>query len=216
MTEQPIGPRCGNNPNVQLTPGDRQVVADFRAFLDERTALRDRIANRLAAEFTPDGDVTQGMRVPDDDPDLPGSRRVRPTEAADAVLAVLPPPADRAAVLREAAAAIEAAQAREEATAWAQSDEPDPEIEVEGGAVRAMAALLRRLAAEAQQQPATEAEPESCAHCGRTIRRITGTLNAWWVHAPGGQAMCHPWQPASSTRATPKPAAGARQDGAQS
>lgn len=67
---------------------------------------------------------------------------------ADAVLAVLPPPADRPAVLREAATAIEAEQAREEATAWAQTDEPDPEIDIEGAVVRARAALLRRMANE--------------------------------------------------------------------
>ncbi|WP_330349613.1 hypothetical protein [Streptomyces sp. NBC_00582] len=62
-----------------------------------------------------------------------------------------PVPADRAAVLEEAAAAIEAEQAREEATEWAQQDEPDPETEVQGTAVRASAALLRRMAAGARE-----------------------------------------------------------------
>jgi hypothetical protein len=33
MTEQPVGPRCGNNPNVRLTPGDRKAVDDFEARL---------------------------------------------------------------------------------------------------------------------------------------------------------------------------------------
>jgi hypothetical protein len=33
MTEQPVGPRCGNNPNVQLTPGDQKAVDDFKARL---------------------------------------------------------------------------------------------------------------------------------------------------------------------------------------
>lgn len=75
---------------------------------------------------------------------------------------------------------------------------------------RQTADWLRRLAVEhgtgAQQQDVAEAEPESCAHCGKTIRRITGTLAEWWVHVAGGQAFCYPWQPAKSPRATPKPA----------
>ncbi|MER5715759.1 hypothetical protein [Streptomyces sp. NPDC002132] len=71
----------------------------------DRAALRDRIAQVLAARFTADGDVSRGMRVidPDDEDDPEPARRVRPLEAADAVLTALPAPADRAAVLREAA-----------------------------------------------------------------------------------------------------------------
>ncbi|GGV68976.1 hypothetical protein GCM10010294_25270 [Streptomyces griseoloalbus] len=72
-------------------------------------------------------------------------------------------------------------------------------------------AELRRLAEETQ--PA-ETQPEHCAHCGKTILRVTGTLAVWWVHAPGGNTICHPEQAASSPRATPT-AVGARQDGAQ-
>jgi len=33
-----VGPRCGNNPNVRLTPGDRQAVEDFKAYLARRAA----------------------------------------------------------------------------------------------------------------------------------------------------------------------------------
>jgi hypothetical protein len=33
-----VGPRCGNNPNVRLTPGDRQAVEEFRAYLARRAA----------------------------------------------------------------------------------------------------------------------------------------------------------------------------------
>jgi hypothetical protein len=62
-----------------------------------------------------------------------------------------------------------------------------------------------------RQEPATEPEPESCAHCGKTIRRISGTLAEWWVHEPGGHTVCFPQQAASSPRATPKPAAGPQQ-----
>lgn len=31
-----VGPRCGNNPNVRLTPGDAQAVAEFREYLTAR------------------------------------------------------------------------------------------------------------------------------------------------------------------------------------
>lgn len=30
------GPRCGNNPNTQLSPSDQQAVADFKAYLKRR------------------------------------------------------------------------------------------------------------------------------------------------------------------------------------
>lgn len=49
-------------------------------------------------------------------------------------------------------------------------------------------------------------QPETCARCGKTILRITGTLAAWWVHDPGGHTMCDPQQAASSPRATPQTA----------
>jgi hypothetical protein len=44
-----------------------------------------------------------------------------------------------------------------------------------------------------------------CAHCGKAVRLITGTLAAWWVHDPGGNTVCHPQHAASSTRAEPGP-----------
>lgn len=67
----------------------------------DRATLRDRIAEALAVKFTRDGGVTEGMRVLDDS-DLPVPRRPRPVEVADAVLAVLPAPTDRATLLRAA------------------------------------------------------------------------------------------------------------------
>lgn len=33
-----VGPRCGNNPNVRLTSGDRQAVEEFKAYLAQRKA----------------------------------------------------------------------------------------------------------------------------------------------------------------------------------
>lgn len=31
-----VGPRCGNNPNVRLSPGDQKVVDEFVAYLRQR------------------------------------------------------------------------------------------------------------------------------------------------------------------------------------
>jgi hypothetical protein len=78
MTEQPIGPRCGNNPNTRLTDGDRKAVAEFRTFLEERAALRDRIAAAIWA------------RTPEAEPSPAGLVMGNPHGIADAVLAVLP------------------------------------------------------------------------------------------------------------------------------
>jgi hypothetical protein len=36
--EQTVGPRCGNNPNFRLSPGDQQAVDEFRAYLKRRRA----------------------------------------------------------------------------------------------------------------------------------------------------------------------------------
>lgn len=72
---------------------------------------------------------------------------------------------------------------------------------------------LRRTAGETPA--ATEAQPESCAYCGKSIQRVSGTLTVWWVHDPGGHTACFPQQASSSPRATPEPAAEARQDGAR-
>ena len=178
MTEQPVGPRCGNNPNVRLTPGDRKAVDDFKA----RLALQASAKPYIDSAAWIDGDplmeviaVTLWERCARDDEDMPQlvcddprtiaafaaavarahaaasavvAVAVPPTgqtalrdriaaallahikwatvsetqpydgltsllaanefDLADAVLAVLPPPADRAAVLREEAALIRA------------------------------------------------------------------------------------------------------------
>ena len=35
-----VGPRCGKNPNVKLTPGDQQAVDEFKAYLRQRKEAR--------------------------------------------------------------------------------------------------------------------------------------------------------------------------------
>ncbi|MEU0332199.1 hypothetical protein [Streptomyces sp. NPDC006193] len=54
MTDRPTRPRCGNDPRAQLTDGDRQAVAGFRAYLAARAALRARITATLARQADAD------------------------------------------------------------------------------------------------------------------------------------------------------------------
>ncbi|MEW2451239.1 hypothetical protein AB0896_27400 [Streptomyces parvulus] len=67
------GPACGNNPNYRMSEGDRLVVEDFKAYLADRTILRDRIAEAIRQS---------------DFREWPLRRSVT---AADAVLALLAP-----------------------------------------------------------------------------------------------------------------------------
>lgn len=148
----------------------------------DRAVLRDRIAEAL-----------EGVRVWRTVDGCDGWEYAGTEALADALAAVLPEPTDRAAVLLEAA------------------DELEADYRPESGYDRGRAWCveeLRRLADEAQQP---ETPSESCVHCGKSIRLITGTLAEWWVHDPGGIAACHPAAAASSTRATPKAAAEAQQ-----
>ncbi|MCM8548940.1 hypothetical protein [Streptomyces sp. STCH 565 A] len=112
-------------------------------------------------------------------PWLPGADEADVAHAATAVLNF---------VLREAAASIDATFT-------------GPGVD---RSVRHAATLLRRIADETT---ATETQPERCEHCGQPITRVTGTLAAWWVHAPGGNTVCDWARAAVSTRATPTPEA---------
>ncbi|GAB2731578.1 hypothetical protein [Streptomyces bullii] len=88
MSHRPTGPACGNNPNYRMSDGDRRAVADFKAYLAERAALRDRIRLAIARQFL---DETGSGRSVDELDDAEFGT------FADAVLAVLPAPVDRAA-----------------------------------------------------------------------------------------------------------------------
>jgi hypothetical protein len=173
----------------------------------------------------------------------------------DAVLSVLPAPADRAAVRAEAfdeAAEKLAALPREKAVLAGESAWKDA-----AGIVRHMAVQERRMAngeesavvdRVAAETPPAETETvhacppdgsgltpccgrtpfelprtdrisseadaitcrpsalaQRCVNCGVSIRQVSGTLAAWWVHDPDGHTSCHPQQ-ADSPRATPGPA----------
>ena len=124
MSQRPTGPACGNNPNYRMSDGDRQAVEDFKAYLAAR-ALRDRIA---ALFRHPPGEERLGDATPG--------------EIADAVLAVLPAPVDRAAVLNEAADHL----ARQADELWAPGTRAHTVMQAD-------VAELRRMAAEAQPTP---------------------------------------------------------------
>ena len=172
MTQHPAGPPCGNNPNYRLSDGDRQAVAEFRAYLADRAALRDRPAEteeeRADREETERdharGDHTHcGITCEAEMPTehlrnfviakgYPGTKGaldelLRRARAA-AVLAVLPEPS-RAAVLREFLPRLE-----ERLLGCCQE-------------CNACAAIARDLAAEmaaaAQQQPGAEAPSDRAA-----------------------------------------------------
>ncbi|MCI3240257.1 hypothetical protein [Streptomyces spinosisporus] len=230
MPEPTIGPRCGNNPNAQLTDGDRKIIEEFRADLTAQAAIRDRIAEaartvrlRLgpnAIAMAQRGEpIILNMNEADDladavlpvlraltlreleqlaRPNTPPSRPEPKTPPADRAAEVErlreqleeaedtaeqlvrnvqtvgrerdgyrkawkeeqqrrvkaeaeQEPADRAAVLLEAADAIEARQAEIERQEQDEHGFLDHETELQGAAVRDMAAHLRRLAAGAPQ-----------------------------------------------------------------
>lgn len=162
----------------------------------DQTALRDRIRRAVceAEGFAWDTDMLE--------PDEYG-------EAADAVLAVLPDVVDRAALIAATVRACAEHLRDRYSDTWTEDAARSLELNAARIERGEQTALLRRLAAEAQPTTKPEPEPESCAHCGKTIRRITGTLTEWRVHDPGGHTMCVPELAASSPRATPRPAAGA-------
>lgn len=149
-----------------------------------------------------------------DDEDMPQAvcddpRNIAAVAAAvvRAAAAVPVPAADRATVLREAADRYQGFLDNADTSA-------DPRYWT---GIRDMVLGLRRMAAEATPVGASDApangtgapvaaetpQPETCAHCGKHVRLITGTLTAWWVHDPGGNTVCHPQEAANSPRATP-------------
>ncbi|MEW2420476.1 hypothetical protein AB0911_08020 [Streptomyces nigra] len=53
MTDRSTGPRCGNNPNAQLTPGDRKAVDDFQARLALQAAAKPYIDSAVWVDGDP-------------------------------------------------------------------------------------------------------------------------------------------------------------------
>ncbi|MFG2780790.1 hypothetical protein ACGFY7_23420 [Streptomyces prunicolor] len=91
MTEQPIGPRCGNNPNFQMSDRDQKAVDDFKA----RLALQSAVKPHLDSAVWVDGDplmeviaVTLWERCARDDEDMPQMVRDDPRTIAAFAAAV--------------------------------------------------------------------------------------------------------------------------------
>jgi hypothetical protein len=105
MSQRPTGPACGNNPNYRMSDGDRQAVENFRAYLTARAELRTRIAAAMRPHYHCTGDPEQHVIRCSCGWLDPGPDATRETDwdshIADVVLALLPAPADRGAVLRE-------------------------------------------------------------------------------------------------------------------
>ncbi|MFJ8049850.1 hypothetical protein [Streptomyces luteogriseus] len=228
MSDRPTGPACGNNPNYRMSDGDRQAVADFKAYLAGRAALRDRIAEALYAHDHP------SHAVPLNETGMEPAYR----ESADAVLAVLPPPVPRADVYRELAD-------QQEQTAATDVIRRRRSIAT---ARRLFAVELRRMADEAQ--PGTEAQPAADGWRGATelipdreVQRLAATGLVGYQQDRGRLLHCLHHKPAPASRYVDfqevtaddlpnggicvhpscgadllavQPAADARQDGAQS
>ena len=74
MTDRSTGPRCGNNPNTRLTPGDRKAVDDFQARLALQAAAKPYIERAAWVDFDPLMEViaaTLWEHCARDDEDMP-------------------------------------------------------------------------------------------------------------------------------------------------
>jgi hypothetical protein len=159
MSQRPTGPACGNNPNHPLTDGDRQAVADFKAYLAERAALRDRIAEALEqADYRPD---------------------MRRGDLADAIMPVLPPPANRGAVLREAADRYAKLTDQNEAYDR-EHGQLDEVARIQHGTVRDVVTGLRRMADEAQPTQAPAVDLPTLARALDGLHTLIATSSRDW------------------------------------
>ena len=59
-------PRCGNDPRAQLTPGDRQAIADFRDYLTRRAQEKTMRIRRAADTVIVTLTAEQAAAVRDD------------------------------------------------------------------------------------------------------------------------------------------------------
>jgi hypothetical protein len=173
MSHRPTGPACGNNPNYPMSDGDRQAVEDFRAHLAARAVLRDRIAEALYAHDHP------SHLVPLNETGMGPAYR----ESADAVLAVLPAPTGRAAVLREVEAALRTRGKR------LAGEYNDSDILHEDGPAATVATWKR--AAELVGRMADEAQPTPCSQPNPCQDgELCATHEEQQAHAAGEHEYC--------------------------
>ncbi|MFI9340002.1 hypothetical protein ACIG0D_01800 [Streptomyces sp. NPDC052773] len=135
MPQQPTGPACGNNPNYRMSDGDRQAVAEFRAYLDARGQEKASTEPERTATAHAEATFLAALDAK--------ARELKARERAE----------HRAAVLRDAADAITAMR-REFVEGGLNPAYPTA---LEQRALIDAEMKLRRMADEAQ--PATEAKP---------------------------------------------------------
>ncbi|MFI2632592.1 hypothetical protein ACH5A2_19670 [Streptomyces collinus] len=101
MSQRPTGPACGNNPNYRMSNGDRQAVADFKAYLADRAALErvravletEAVLGRSALEYR--GLIASALMADEAQPTVPaavGRRAADETRAGEPL-----PPSPRCA-----------------------------------------------------------------------------------------------------------------------
>jgi hypothetical protein len=159
-------PRCGNDPRAQLTDGDRQAVEGFKAYLAERAALRDRIAEALEqADYRPD---------------------MRRGDLADAIMPVLPAPTDRASVLRGAASHL----ARQADELWAPGTTAHTVMHADATELRRLADEAQPAQPQVDEDPARidRMRPEFTEHASveaidAQIRRAQAQERRWHIRA---------------------------------
>jgi hypothetical protein len=154
--DRSTGPACGNNPNFQMTDGDRQAVNDFRAYLELRATSQELAKTAVWADGDPLMEAlaaavwehchTEGTSTVADDPRniaAVAASVVRAQQAADQT-------AVRAATLHEAAEALGRMDYDTDSTDYGY----DTYRDAWNGGVMDAAAELRRLADE-QPAPGT-------------------------------------------------------------
>jgi hypothetical protein len=188
MTDQPAGPRCGNNPNAQLTPGDRKAVDDFKARLALQAAAKPHLDSAVWADGDPLMEVIAAAvweRCARDDADMPQLVRDDPRTIA----------AFAAAVVR-AHAALSSAPADPLALLGAAELEEKPDLNV----TRLTGDALN---ADEEVEPATppavlrvyiagpySTDPQACT--AAAIAAGTAILDAG--HAPLVPHLAHYWE----------------------
>ncbi|MFK0018237.1 hypothetical protein [Streptomyces sp. NPDC090798] len=187
MTDRSVGPRCGNNPNVQLTPADRKAIDDFKARLALKASAKPYIDNAIWVDGDPLMEViaiTVWERCARDDENTPqlvcdDPRTIAAFAAAvaRAHAAVPSAPADRAAVLREVAEICDEAGAVYASKAL--NDHAD-------GAFTLMERFLRK--ADEAEYVATPCSVGGCEPGGEPCT----THERLMAHAEGDHELCEP------------------------
>jgi hypothetical protein len=182
MTDRSTGPRCGNNPNTRLTPGDRKAVDDFKARLALQAAAKPYIERAAWVDFDPLMEViaaTLWEHCGRDSEDMPqlvcdDPRTIAALAAAVArAHAASPAPATDQTALREA---IRRAACEAEGFAW-DSDmlEPDEYGEVADAVLAVLPASADRAAVRAE---AFDEAAEKLAHLDPVKAALAGQ-HAW-------------------------------------